>query len=250
MIFVPPRVRRRLDPRGRRRRHRADHRDHRGHPRPRRAARLQPPQARNPDARLIGPNCPGILSPGKANVGIIPAVVLQGGQRRRRLALGHADLPDRQRAGPARLRQLVDRRHRRRPGPGLVVHRHHRAVRGRPRDRADRDERRDRRLGRGGGRRVHRRARHQAGRRLHRRLHRAARQDDGPRRRDRLRLQRAPPRRRPRRSRPRACASAARRPRSPRSPSRSPARSPARSPSETRRCVRVVEPWMPGAARG
>src|SRR6266571_8030125 len=24
-------------------------------------------------ARLIGPNCPGVLSPGKANVGIIPA---------------------------------------------------------------------------------------------------------------------------------------------------------------------------------
>ena len=82
--------------------------------------------------RLIGPNCPGILSPGKANVGIIPASFFKRGQRRRRLALGHADLPDRQRAGPARLRQLVDRRHRRRPGPGLVVHRHHRAVRGRP----------------------------------------------------------------------------------------------------------------------
>jgi succinyl-CoA synthetase alpha subunit len=29
--------------------------------------------ARNPDVRLIGPNCPGVLSPGKANVGIIPA---------------------------------------------------------------------------------------------------------------------------------------------------------------------------------
>ena len=56
-------------------------------------------------------------------------------------------------------------------------------------------------------RRLHRRARHQAGRRLHRRLHRAARQAHGPRRRDHLRLVRAPRRRRPRRSRPRACGS-------------------------------------------
>jgi succinyl-CoA synthetase alpha subunit len=28
---------------------------------------------RSPGVRLIGPNCPGVLSPGKANVGIIPA---------------------------------------------------------------------------------------------------------------------------------------------------------------------------------
>ena len=38
-----------------------DHRDHRGHPRPRRAARLHAP-ARTPGMRLIGPNCPGVLS--------------------------------------------------------------------------------------------------------------------------------------------------------------------------------------------
>ncbi len=30
-------------------------------------------KAREKDVRLIGPNCPGVLSPGKANVGIIPA---------------------------------------------------------------------------------------------------------------------------------------------------------------------------------
>ncbi len=30
-------------------------------------------------ARMIGPNCPGVLSPGKANVGIIPAEVFQPG---------------------------------------------------------------------------------------------------------------------------------------------------------------------------
>ena len=47
---------------------------------------------------------------------------------------------------------------------------------------------------------------------LHRRLHGAAGQDDGPRRRDRLRVAGAPPRRRPRRSRRAACASGARRP--------------------------------------
>ena len=41
-------VRRRLDPRGRRRRHHDDHRDHRGHPRPRRAARLHAPASARP----------------------------------------------------------------------------------------------------------------------------------------------------------------------------------------------------------
>ena len=35
--------------------------------------------ARNDDVRLVGPNCPGILSPGKANVGIIPAAFFSEG---------------------------------------------------------------------------------------------------------------------------------------------------------------------------
>jgi succinyl-CoA synthetase alpha subunit len=35
--------------------------------------------ARNPRVRLVGPNCPGILSPGKANVGIIPASFFEEG---------------------------------------------------------------------------------------------------------------------------------------------------------------------------
>jgi len=34
---------------------------------------------RHPGTRLIGPNCPGVLSPGKANVGIIPAAVFSPG---------------------------------------------------------------------------------------------------------------------------------------------------------------------------
>jgi succinyl-CoA synthetase alpha subunit len=35
--------------------------------------------ATNPHCRLVGPNCPGILSPGKANVGIIPASFFKEG---------------------------------------------------------------------------------------------------------------------------------------------------------------------------
>ena len=35
--------------------------------------------AKNPNVRLVGPNCPGILSPGKANVGIIPASFFKEG---------------------------------------------------------------------------------------------------------------------------------------------------------------------------
>jgi succinyl-CoA synthetase alpha subunit len=34
---------------------------------------------RTPGVRLIGPNCPGVLSPGKANVGIIPASFFKPG---------------------------------------------------------------------------------------------------------------------------------------------------------------------------
>jgi succinyl-CoA synthetase alpha subunit len=34
---------------------------------------------RTPGVRLIGPNCPGVLSPGKANVGIIPAAFFREG---------------------------------------------------------------------------------------------------------------------------------------------------------------------------
>jgi len=35
---------------------------------------------RSKDVRLIGPNCPGALSPGKANVGIIPAEIFAPGE--------------------------------------------------------------------------------------------------------------------------------------------------------------------------
>jgi succinyl-CoA synthetase alpha subunit len=38
------------------------------------------PYVRSKGARMIGPNCPGVLSPGKANVGIIPAEVFAFGR--------------------------------------------------------------------------------------------------------------------------------------------------------------------------
>src|SRR5690606_15791708 len=37
-------------------------------------------KAREAGVRLIGPNCPGVLSPGKANVGIIPAQFFDRGK--------------------------------------------------------------------------------------------------------------------------------------------------------------------------
>ena len=104
---------------------------------------------------MIGPNCPGALSPGKANVGIIPAEIFREGNVGPRLALGDADVPDRPRADPARPRQLDHRRHRRRPGRRLVVHRRARALRGRRRDRDVVHGRRDRRRRGGEGGAVH-----------------------------------------------------------------------------------------------
>jgi succinyl-CoA synthetase alpha subunit len=36
-------------------------------------------KASHPEVQLVGPNCPGVLSPGKANVGIIPAAFFKEG---------------------------------------------------------------------------------------------------------------------------------------------------------------------------
>ena len=43
-------------------------------------------------ARLLGPNCPGLMTPGQAKVGIIPAMVASPGSVGVRLQERHPDL--------------------------------------------------------------------------------------------------------------------------------------------------------------
>ena len=96
-----------------------DHRDHRGHPRPRRAARLQPPAARNPARASSAPTAPGVLSPGKANVGIIPASFFKEGNVGVVSRSGTLTYQIGNELAQRGFGNSIDRRHRRRPRPGL-----------------------------------------------------------------------------------------------------------------------------------
>ena len=150
---------------------------------------------------LIGPNCPGVLSPGKANVGIIPAEVFKAG------SIGLVS-----RSGTLTY-QIGYEVAQRGLGNSTIV-----GIGGDPvvgssfidileKFEADPETEYVVLVGEIGGDEeekaaaLGRRAHDEAGLLLHRRLLGAARQDDGPRGRDHLGLVRAPPPRRRTRSR-------------------------------------------------
>lgn len=74
----PARLREGRGPRSRRRGHRPRRRHHRGHP-PVHDTVAFTAYARSRGTRIIGPNCPGLISPGRSNAGIIPPDITRPG---------------------------------------------------------------------------------------------------------------------------------------------------------------------------
>ena len=131
-----------------------------------------------PDVQLLGPNCPGIISPGKCNIGITAGHIAKAPVE------GKPNVGIVSRSGTLTYQALYELKLNDigvttcvgiggDPVPGTSFIDCLEALRGRPRHQGRDDDRRDRRLRRGGGRRLHRRQDDQAGRLLHRRRHRA-----------------------------------------------------------------------------